>query len=65
VDDGTVNSAAVFAASSNHALAALSASAPAPDGRAPRWGAASDPVLAIDAEALVWKPILEWIVAHR
>jgi len=47
-----VNSAAAFAASSNHGLAVFLASIPALD-------------LAIDAEALVWKPILEWIFAHQ
>ena len=46
-----VNSAAEFAASSNHAHAVFLASIPALD-------------VAVDAETLVWKPILDWIFAH-
>jgi hypothetical protein len=60
------NSAAESVASSNHALAAFLASAPAPDGRAHAgYGTASDPVVAIDTRTMVWKPILDWVVAHR
>jgi hypothetical protein len=58
-----VISAAEFVASSSPALAACLALAQAPDGRA--HGGVRPPILEIDAETMVWKPILDWIGAHR
>ena len=58
-------SAAESAASGNHAYAVSLTSGATTEGSCTRGDAASDPVLAIDAKTMVWKQILDWIVAHR